>query len=95
MGKYKASFSVGWMHIDAEEDSLWDLVSAIEREQDLQCLAMMAGQMGTKKDKQEIRKLLEFLSKRSNDELTVEDIRNLDINLSVGRIKCDELIELE
>ena len=95
MAKYKAKFTVGWMKIEAEEDSIWDLVSAIEREQDLMCLAQQVSMMGTKKDKQQISKILEFLEKRSNDELTVDDIRNLDIPLSIGRIKCEELIEQE
>ena len=68
-------------------------IREVENAQDLQCLAQMASTMGTKKDKQEIRKLIDFLEKYSSDELTVEDVRNLDINLSVGGLKCKSFNE--
>ena len=91
MSKYSAVFQIGWMTVNAEGDTLEDLIREVESAQDLQCLAQMASMMGTKKDKQEIRKLIDFLEKYSSDELTVEDVRNLDINLSVGGLKCEFL----
>ena len=93
MSKYSAVFQIGWMTVNAEGDTLEDLIREVESAQDLQCLAQMASMMGTKKDKQEIRKLIDFLEKYSNDELTVEDVRNLDINLSVGGLKCESFNE--
>lgn len=95
MGKYKGKFTVGWLNIETEEDSMDGLIRAIEKEQDFTCLIQQVSMMGTKKDKQEIQKLITFLEKRNNDELTVEDVRNLNIRLSVGSVKCDELIEQE
>ena len=93
MSKYSAVFQIGWMTVKAEGDTLEDLIREVENAQDLQCLAQMASTMGTKKDKQEIRKLIDFLEKYSSDELTVEDVRNLDINLSVGGLKCKSFNE--
>ncbi len=93
MGKYRAGFTVGWMSINAEGDSPADLVREIENAQDLQCLVQMAGMMGTKKDKKEIGKLVEFLNKYSEDTLTIDDIRNLNIQLSIGELKCESLTE--
>ncbi len=93
MSKYSAVFQIGWMTVNAEGDTLENLIREVENAQDLQCLAQMASTMGTKKDKQEIRKLIDFLEKYSSDELTVEDVRNLDINLSVGGLKCKSFNE--
>ena len=93
MSKYSATFHIGWMTVNAEGDTPADLVREIENAQDLQCLVQMAGMMGTKKDKQEISKLIDFLEKYSDDTLTIDDIRNLDVKLSVGALKCESLEE--
>ncbi len=95
MSKYTATFHIGWMTVNAEGDTPADLVREIENVQDLQCLIQMAGTMGTKKDKKEVGKLIEFLEKNSHDTLTIDDIRSLDISLSVGELKCDSLSEQE
>ncbi len=76
-----------------EGDTLEDLVREVEKAQDLQCLAQMASMMGTKRDEQKIRKLIDFLEKYNSDELTVEDIRNLNVELSIGDLKCESLSE--
>lgn len=94
MGKYSAVFHIGWMTVNAEGDTPADLVREIENAQDLQCLVQMAGMMGTKKDKKEIGKLVAFLEKYGDDTLTIEDIRNLNVDLSVGALKCESLSEL-
>ncbi len=93
MGKYSAVFHIGWMTVNAEGDTPADLVREIENAQDLQCLVQMAGMMGTKKDKKEIGKLVAFLEKYGDDTLTIDDIRNLDVDLSVGALKCESLSE--
>ncbi len=93
MSHYSAVFHIGWMTVNAEGDSMSDLIREVEKAQDLQCLAQMAGMMGTKKDKQEIRKLIDFLEKNNSNELTVDDVRNLDVKLSVGSLKCESLTE--
>ena len=93
MGKYSAVFHIGWMTVNAEGDTPADLVREIENAQDLQCLVQMAGMMGTKKDKKEIGKLVAFLEKYGDDTLTIDDIRNLDVDLSVGVLKCESLSE--
>lgn len=93
MAKYSAVFHIGWMTVNAEGDTPADLVREIEDAQDLQCLVQMAGMMGTKKDKKEIGKLVAFLEKYGDDTLTIDDIRNLDVDLSVGALKCESLTE--
>ena len=93
MSKYTAIFHIGWMTVNAEGDTPADLVGEIENAQDLQCLIQMAGTMGTKKDKKEIGKLVAFMEKYRDDTLTIEDVRNLDVNLSVGALKCESLSE--
>ena len=93
MSKYAAVFQIGWMTVNAEGETPEELIQAVEREQDLQCLVQMAGMMGTKKDKKEISKLIDFLEKYHSDELTIDDVRSLDIALSVGRLKCESLKE--
>ncbi len=90
---YTAEFQVGWMTVSAEGDTMEELVSEIEREQDLQCLVQMVGTMGTKKDKKEVPKLMDFLDKYYAKQLTAEDVRNLNIHLSVGDLKCVSLSE--
>ncbi len=95
MAKYSATFHIGWMTVNAEGDTPADLVREIENAQDLQCLVHMAGMMGTKKDKKEIGKLVSFLEKYGDDTLTIDDVRNLDVDLSVGALKCESLIEQE
>ena len=95
MGKYSAVFHIGWMTVNAEGDTPADLVREIENAQDLQCLVQMAGMMGTKKDKKEIGKLIDFLEKYHGNSLTIEDVKNMDIQLSVGRLKCESVIENE
>ncbi len=90
---YKAKFEVGWMTVDAEGETPTDLIREVENVQDLQCLCHQAAMMGSKKDQKEIKKLMDFLEKYYADELTIEDVRGLDVGLSVGRIKCNELIE--
>lgn len=93
MAKYTATFHIGWMTVNAEGDTPADLVSEIEKAQDLQCLCQMAGTMGTKKDKKEIGKLIEFLEKYNDDMLTIDDIRGLNVDLSIGSLKCVSLEE--
>ena len=93
MGKYTAVFSIGWMTVNAEGDAPADLVREIENAQDLRCLVQMAGTMGTPKDKKEITKLIDFLEKYEDDTLTIDDIKALNVNLSVGALKCESLVE--
>ena len=86
-------FQIGWMTVNAEGDTPADLVREIEKEQDLQCLVQMAGMMGTKKDQKEIGKLVDFLEKYNEGSLTIEDVRILDVKLSVGALKCESMSE--
>ena len=93
MSKYTAKFQLGWMTIEAEGDSPFDLMQAVENEQDLMCLVQQCSMMGTKADKKEIGKVIAFLEKKSDGSLTIDDIRDLKIKLSIGTIKCLELRE--
>lgn len=88
-----ATFQVGWMTVNAKGETPSDLIREVEKVQDLQCLCHQAAMMGTKKDQKEIRKLLDFLEKYSEGKLTLDDVRGLDICLSIGDIKCEELTE--
>ncbi|MCR5296041.1 MAG: hypothetical protein K6E17_01410 [Clostridiales bacterium] len=93
MSKYSATFHIGWMTVNAEGDTPADLVREIENAQDLQCLVKMASMMGTKKDKKEIGRLIEFLEKYNDGTLAIDDVKNLNVSLSVGTLKCECLSE--
>lgn len=93
MKKYKATFEIGWMHETIEGDTPSELIQGVENVQDLRCLLQMGATMEPNKGKPELRKLESFLEKYYDNTLTINDIKSLDIQLSIGSIKCTDLIE--
>lgn len=60
-----------------------EIIKAFLQDQDLNCVARMAKSFG--EDTSEIDQLLD---KYNNGELSWEDIKKININLSIGTIKC-------
>ncbi len=70
-----------------------DIAFQINEVQDILCLAGMASSMEKKKNKKNVEKLQEFAERYLDEAINREDIEKLDINLSIGDIKCNEIIE--
>jgi len=68
-----------------------ELLDQFERYQDLACLSGMANSMGTKKDAKEIKKLDELLEKRYSGDLSIDDLRNFNLDISVGKLSVSEV----
>ena len=94
---YAALFETkSWMgekkHIVKGKD-VAGLIDDFEEVQSLGCLVRMGrGQEGPEGQKQ-LNKLEDILDKRDNGTITVEELLELDIDLSVGKIKCSVVIE--
>lgn len=91
MSKYAAKIQIGWIDEWFEGDSPIDIIKKAEEVQDFNCLLDMGRSMEGKKGQKELDKLCAFLDKYHNGILTMDDIKNLSINLSVGRINCDSI----
>ena len=72
-----------------------DILTQLEKYQDLSCLLQMGRIHEEKKGQKELDKLEELLSKDWNGELTMEDLRKVDLDLSIGTIKCIRTAETE
>ena len=70
-----------------------EIALKINEVQDILCLAGMAPSMEKKKNKKNVEKLQEFAERYLDEAINREDIEKLDINLSIGDIKCNEIIE--
>ena len=85
---YGAKIQIGWITDCFEGDSPSAIIRGVERVQDLGCLLRMGREEEGEKGQKELTKLEAFLEKYQNGALTMEDISNLDIKLSIGTIKC-------
>ncbi len=63
-----------------------DLITQFNEDQNLTCLPEMGRSMGTKKDKVVLEKLDSFLMKYYEGELTMDDLKDFSVNLSIGFI---------
>ena len=70
---------------------LMDLMDAFNDVQDLVCLDMMAHEEENE-NADEVEKLHDIAHRYYNREVRAKDIEAIDIHLSVGIIKCDELV---
>ena len=74
-------------------DNASDLLNEFEEIQSLSCLV----KMGRSRERGEGQKMIDILedllSKRDNGDLTNEDLLTLDIKISLGTIKCVEIVE--
>jgi len=74
-----------------EGETASDLLDQFERYQDLECLSRMASSMGTKKDAREIKKLESLLEKRYAGDLSIDDLRNFNLDISIGKLNVSEV----
>ena len=88
MNKYCAKIQIGWITDCFEGDSPSAIIRSVDRVQDFDCLLRMGKMEEGEKGQKELTKLEAFLEKYQDGTLTMEDISNLDINLSIGTIKC-------
>ena len=93
MSKYAAKIQIGWIDEWFDGDTPVEIMEKVEKVQDFDCLLDMGYSMEGKKGKKELDKLNRFLEKYRNKALTIDDIKNLSINLSIGMIKCEAIEE--
>ena len=60
-----------------------EIISKFNRIQDLDCLVRMGPMYGD-----DVSELETFMDKYHSGNLTFEDLKNMDISLSIGTIKC-------
>ena len=95
MSEYAAVFKLGWLVQCFEGDEPREIIEEVEKVQDFECLLEM-GRMNERGLGQiELDKLAVFLEKYHDDTLTMEDIKNFDITLSVGSLSCLGIGETE
>ncbi len=87
---YAAMIEIGWMKQVVEGESANAIIDAISRYQDFGCLVTMAKQ---RESSYTYSKLKAFVDKYRKRALTMDDIKNLDIGLSIGSIRCHGVAE--
>lgn len=92
---YTANITLGWAVRDFEGDDACEIMDAASDFQDFNCLLRMGRQNESKKGQKELDKLEAFLQKYYDGSLTIEDLRSLDIRLSIGEIVCNSITENE
>ena len=90
-----AKIRIGWITGCYEADDPCGIIAEAENDQSFDCLLQMGRMEGTRKDQKELDKLRAFLEKYWDGTLTMEDIRGLNIHLSVGSIVCLGIAETE
>lgn len=93
MSKYTADITIGWLEQNFEGDTPNEIMKSVEKVQDFECLLRMGREEEDKKGQKELDKLESFLQKYYEGELTIDDIRSLNIKLSIGDIVCNEVTE--
>ena len=74
-------------------DSASALLYEFEDLQDLSCLVMMGRAEEGEEGQKMLDKVEEILNKQAAGDLTIEDLLFLDIEISIGAIKCAEIAE--
>ena len=95
MKKYAALIEIGWVKRCFEGNNPYEIIREVEKIQDFSCLMRMGRMEEDRQGQKELNKLERFLRKYYNSTLTIKDIKNLDIHLSLGNIKCHGLAETE
>ena len=72
-----------------------ELLKGFEKIQNLRCLVRMGRSEEGAKGKKMLDKLEGILNKRDNGDLTNADLLTLNIKISIGTIKCVEIVEGE
>ena len=95
MARYVAVIEMGIDNFTVEGNNRYELMREIEEHQDLDCHLSMARNVEIASKQKEVDKLDDFMDRYYCIGITVEDIRNIDINFSIGRLKCHRLIDTE
>ena len=74
-----------------EGENASELLDNFEKYQDLSCLSRMASSMGTKKDLKEIKKLDAILDKQYSGELSIEDLKDFKLDISIGKLSISDV----
>ena len=94
---YVALFEMSsWMGLEQHivcGNSASDLLYEFEEIQHLGCLVRMGRCEEDAEGQKMLDKLEEILNKRDNGDLTNEDLLTLDIKISLGTIKCVEIVK--
>lgn len=99
MKKYVAVIEMtSWMgthqHI-VKGDSASELLSEFEEIQSLNCLVRMGRMEENASGQKQLDKLEVILEKKMNGELTIAELKKMNIKLSIGSIQCMEVFEGE
>ncbi len=87
----KATIEIKGMVHEAHEyegDSPEEIIFQLYGDQDLDCLVRMGPMFG-----EDVSELERFVDKFHSGDLSFDDIKNLDISLSIGTIKCTSIQE--
>ncbi len=95
MSKCAAVIELGWIKKCFEGNSPCDIIKKVEKYQDFDCLIRNCSLEGTEEDQKELPKLLAFLEKYYDKSLSIKDIEELNIRLSIGAIKCHKIARTE
>ena len=92
---YAAIFEIGMDIVLCEGDTAMELYEAACERQDFHCVLNMGAMYEKAAGKKELKKLIAFLEKADDGTLTVDDIKALDVHLSIGNIRCRAFAEGE
>ena len=95
MSKCAALIEIGWIKKCFEADDPCGIIHKVEDVQDFGCLLRMGRMEEGKKGQKELSKLEAFLDKYYDNSLTLEDIKDLNVHLSIGDIVCHGVAETE
>ncbi len=94
---YAALFEIkGWMGVHKyifEGKDATELIAEFEKIQDLSCLANMGRFEEKKNGQRQIKTLEDFLDKYYDGNLTIDDIKDFNVKLSIGYMKCLEIAD--
>lgn len=90
---YIANIEMGPFTAKYKGDDPNEIIREIEFEQDFDCLLRMGRMQESEEYQGELDKLEAFLDKYHDESLTIEDIKGLDIHLSLGNIICHGVTE--
>jgi len=95
MSKYAAVIKIGYGNYIIQGDDAVELFNNIYKFQDLDCLIRMGNEHGDEVDIVQLY-TLEYMNLKVEEEtLVIEDIKKLNLELSIGSLVCVELIEGE
>ncbi len=96
---YAAAFEMSsWLGVQEyvfEGESLEEIMSRFEQVQDLGCLVRMGRSEENAAGQKQLDKLEAFLEKYYEGNLTPEDIKTLNVKISIGAFRCLGIAEGE